>query len=43
MTKQINKVSKSDCAEAIDYLFTAGYARDDYDKDTIQRYFKKSS
>ena len=25
MTKQINKVSKAECLEAIDYLFRAGY------------------
>mgnify|MGYP003125306574 CR=1 FL=1 len=25
MTKQINKVSKKECLDAIDYLFTMGY------------------
>tara|TARA_B100000029_G_C17181500_1_gene817148 strand:+ start:377 stop:550 length:174 start_codon:yes stop_codon:yes gene_type:complete len=28
MSKQINKVSKKDCLEAIDYLFTKGYTQE---------------
>ena len=36
MTKQINKVSKSDCMEAIDYLFTAGYTQE---MTTDKRYY----
>ena len=28
MAKQINKVSKEDCLQAIDYLFTMGYTEE---------------
>jgi hypothetical protein len=28
MGKQINKVSKEDCLQAIDYLFTMGYTQE---------------
>ena len=28
MAKQINKVSKEDCLQAIDYLFTMGYTQE---------------
>jgi len=28
MSKQINKVSKKDCLEAIEYLFTMGYTQE---------------
>ena len=28
MSKQINKVSKKDCLEAIEYLFTMGYTEE---------------
>ena len=28
MSEQINKVSKKDCLEAIDYLFTNGYTQE---------------
>ena len=28
MSKQINEVSKEDCLEAIDYLFTNGYTQE---------------
>ena len=36
MSKQINKVSKQDCLQAIEYLFVQGYSQEmTYDK----RYF----
>ena len=28
MSKQINKVSKKECLQAIDYLFTMGYTQE---------------
>lgn len=36
MTKQINKVSKKECLQAIDYLFTSGYTEE---MTTDKRYF----
>lgn len=36
MSKQINKVSKEDCLDAIDYLFTMGYTQE---MTTDKRYF----
>ena len=36
MAKQLNKVSKDECMEAIDYLFTAGYTQE---MTTDKRYY----
>lgn len=36
MAKQINKVSKKECLQAIDYLFTSGYTEE---MTTDKRYF----
>ena len=36
MTKQINKVSKEECLQAIDYLFTNGYTEE---MTTDKRYY----
>ena len=36
MAKQLNKVSKDECMEAIDYLFTAGYTKE---MTTDKRYY----
>ena len=36
MAKQLNKVSKDECIEAIDYLFTAGYTQE---MTTDKRYY----
>jgi len=36
MNKQINKVSKEECLQAIDYLFTNGYTEE---MTTDKRYF----
>ena len=38
MTKQINKVSKDDCLEAIEYLFCQAYVND---MTSDQRYYTK--
>lgn len=36
MAKQLNKVSKYECMEAIDFLFTAGYTQE---MTTDKRYY----
>ena len=39
MAKQLNKVSKDECMEAIDYLFTAGYTQE---MTTDKRYYTEA-
>ena len=40
MSKQINKVSKQDCLQAIEYLFVQGYTQE---MTSDKRYFKDQS